>query len=267
MLGGGSLHPYRPIWDPDAHGVVCLLSVLRSGSRHQMPKNATDVARALAETARTINSPRTLAETLDAIVHAAQVSVPGFDHVGISIVHGKDKIETKAATGQLVWELDGLQYRLMEGPCVEAMFEEPIVSAPNLRHEQRWPRYVPEAVQHGVRAQLGYRLYVDGQTMGGLNFYSTVSDTLDDGACEVGELFAVHATVALGRAMEEDTLNIALTTRGLIGQAVGLTMARFEISSARAFQYLVRASSTSNIKVRDIAEEVVNQANARYDSE
>lgn len=231
-----------------------------------MPKNATDVARALAETARTINSPRTLAETLDAIVHAAQVSVPGFDHVGISIVHGKDTIETKAATGQLVWELDDLQYRLMEGPCVEAMFVEPIVSS------QPAPRAAlaalrTQAVQHGVRAQLGYRLYVDSQTMGGLNFYSTVSDTLDDGACEVGELFAVHATVALGRALEEDTLNIALTTRGLIGQAVGLTMARFEITSARAFQYLVRASSTSTIKVRDIAEEVVSQANARYDPE
>lgn len=230
-----------------------------------MTHSDTEVARALADAARTINSPRTLGETLDAIVHAARVSVPGFDHVGISIVHGKDQIETKAATSQLVWELDGVQYRLMEGPCVSAMFEEPIVSVPALRHEQRWPRYVPEALQHGVRAQLGYRLYLDGHTMGGLNFYSTESDTVPDGACEVGELFAVHATVALGRAMEQDTLNIALTTRGLIGQAVGLTMARFEIPSARAFQYLVRASSTSNIKVRDIAEEVVSQANARYE--
>ena len=229
-----------------------------------MSTPTNDVARALADASRTINSPRTLGDTLDAIVHAAKASVPGFEHVGISIVHGKDRIETKAATGQLVWELDDLQYSLMEGPCVSALFDAPTVTAPHLRHEQRWPRYVPEAVRHGVRSQMGYRLYVDGHTMGGLNFYSTESDTLEDGACEVGELFAIHATVALGRAMEEDNLNLALTTRGLIGQAVGLTMARFEISSDRAFQFLVRASSTSNIKLRDIAEEVVNEANARY---
>ena len=232
-----------------------------------MPPLATDVARALAESSRLINAPRSLEETLDAIVHAAKASVPGFEHVGISIVHGKDKIETKAATSQLVWELDDLQYELLEGPCVAALFEEPTVSVPNLRHDQRWPRYVPEAVRHGVRSQMGYRLYVEGRTMGGLNFYSTESDTLQEDACEVGELFAVHATVALGRAIEADGLNVALTTRGLIGQAVGLTMARFEISSDRAFQFLVRASSTSNIKLRDIAEELVSQANARYDGE
>ena len=229
-----------------------------------MPQPATDVARALAETTRTINSPRTLGETLDAIVHAARASVPGFEHVGISMVHGRDRMETKAATSQLVWELDALQYTLGEGPCVSAMSENTTVSAPNLRHDQRWPRYVPGAVDHGVRSQLGFGLYVEGHTMGGLNFYSTESDTLHEGATEIGELFAVHATVALGRAMEEDNLNIALTTRGVIGQAVGLTMARFELSSDRAFQYLARASSSGNIKLRDIAEEVVNQANAQY---
>lgn len=224
---------------------------------------STEVARALADAARSINSPHTMKETLEAIVHAARVSVPGFDHVGLSIVHGEDKIETKAATSQLVWQLDDLQYTLMEGPCVSALSEK-TVSAPNLRHEQRWPRYVPRAVEQGVRSQLGYRLYADDHTLGLLNFYSTEADTLQDGASEIGELFATHATVALGRAIEEDTLNLALTTRGLIGQAVGLTMARFQIPDERAFQFLVRTSSTSNIKVRDVAQEVVDQANAAY---
>ena len=79
-----------------------------------------------------------LEETPDAIVDAAKASVPRFDHVGISFVHDKDHIETKATTSQLVWELDGLQYKLMEGPCVAAMFEAATVSAPNLRHDQRW---------------------------------------------------------------------------------------------------------------------------------
>src|SRR5829696_6517313 len=99
-----------------------------------MSSSSIDMARALAEAARTINSPRTLEETLDAIVHAARASVPGFDHVGISILHGKDKIETKAATGQLVWELDDVQYNLMEGPCVDSLRDEPTVTAPDLRH-------------------------------------------------------------------------------------------------------------------------------------
>jgi GAF domain-containing protein len=199
-------------------------------------------------------------------VHSARASVPGFDHVGISIVHGKDRIETKAATSQLVWDLDKVQYSLGEGPCYASLTDTPTVCAEHLRHDQRWPRYVPEAANQGVRSQLAYRLYVDDHTLGGLNFYSTESDTLEEGAFEIGELFARHATVALSRAIEEDNLNLALTTRGLIGQAVGLTMARFQIDSDRAFQFLVRASSTSNIKLRDIADEVVSQANGKYNS-
>jgi hypothetical protein len=261
LWGEGCNSP--PIWDQTLSSSAFRV-LFESGSRHAMSQPLTDLARALADAARTINSPRTVEETLDAIVHAAQASVPGFDQAGISVVHGRDKIETKAATSQLVWELDDLQYTLMEGPCVSALLEKPVVSAPNLRHDQRWPHYVPRAVEYGVRSQLGYRLYADDHTLGLLNFYSTESDALHDGACEIGELFATHATVALGRAIEEDNLNLALTTRGLIGQAVGLTMSRFQIPSDRAFQFLVRASSTSNIKVRDLAAAVVDEANAAY---
>lgn len=228
-----------------------------------MSSSSTDIARSLAEAAVSISAPRTLEETLDAIVHAARTSVPGFDHVGISIV-SHDRIETKAATSQLVWELDDVQYTLQEGPCVDSIRKEPLMSAPHLRDDDRWPRYVPQAVERGVRSQLAYRLYVEEHTMGGLNFYSTESDTLQPGAGELGEVFAAHATIALGHAVDVDNLTTALTTRGVIGQAIGLTMARFQISSDRAMQFLVRASSTSNIKLREIAEEVVNEAERQF---
>jgi hypothetical protein len=56
-----------------------------------MAPSSTDIARSLAEAARSISASHQLEETLDAIVSAARTSVPGFDHVGISIVH-KDRI-------------------------------------------------------------------------------------------------------------------------------------------------------------------------------
>jgi GAF domain-containing protein len=229
-----------------------------------MSRSSTDVARALAETALNINAHRSLDETLDAIVQSARVSVPGFDHVGISVLHGKGDVETKAATGQLVWDLDAVQYDLDQGPCLDSLRKAPTVNVERIRDDPRWPEYAPRAADRGVRSQLAYRLYQGDHILGGLNLYSTESDTVHEGACEIGELFAMHATVALGRAMEEDNLNEALTTRGTIAKAIGLTMGRYQIDSDRAFQFLIRASSTSNIKLRDIAEEVVNQADAEY---
>jgi GAF domain-containing protein len=222
-----------------------------------------DIARALAEASRLLHVPNTLEETLDAIAKAAVASVPGFDNVGVSIVHRDGKVETVAATGQLVWELDSLQYELGEGPCVTALREAPMVVAENIRHDQRWPRYVPKAAQMGLRAQAGFQLYVEEETLGGLNFYSTQSEEIDPDALTIGELFGTHAALALGRARRESQLNEAIGTRSIIGTAIGLLMERYELNHERAFQFLVRASSTSNIKLRDIAQELVDQADQR----
>jgi len=43
-----------------------------------------------------------------------------------------------------------------------------------------------------------------------------------------------------------------------------MVMERYQISEERAFQFLVRVSSTSNIKLRDIAQELIDTANTKY---
>jgi GAF domain-containing protein len=222
-----------------------------------------DIADALAVSARHIITPRDLDTTLDVIVQTAQRSLPGMEHVGISIAHHRGKIETKAATDQLVWELDSLQYDLNEGPCLHAIEAERVVRVEHAHHEQRWPRYIPRAVEFGVRSQLGIRLYVEEETLGGLNMYSTSHDTIDPEVEHLAELFAAHAALALGRARREDTLNTALFTRKMIGQAIGILMERYDLDEERAFQYLTRVSQHSNIKLRDVAHEIVEQRNDR----
>lgn len=224
-----------------------------------------DIAAALARAAREINAPPDLPTTLDAIVHTAQRSLPGIDHVGISVAQRDGRIETKAGTDQLVWDLDQLQYDLGEGPCWEAITADPVVRVDHLRHEQRWPNYVPHAVRRGLRAQLGLRLYADDKTLGGLNLYCTTSDTIDPDVEHLAELFAVHAALALGRSRREHALNTALQTRKVIGQALGIIMERFDVDEDRAFEYLTRVSQHSNVKIRDVAQALVDQRNLRND--
>lgn len=223
-----------------------------------------DIGHAVTEAARTINQCRTLADTLQAIADVARDSLPGFDQVGISTIHSGGKVRTEAATGDLVHQLDDLQYSLGEGPCVETLREAQVVSAPRIRDDHRWPRYVPRAVALGLRSQLAVRLYLDETgAMGGLNLYSTTSDDVDPDTEDVADLFATHAAIALGHARERETLNQALQSRTTIGQAIGILMERYSMNDDRAFAFLVRASSHSNLKLRDIAQELVDQANAR----
>jgi len=224
----------------------------------------TEVATVLTEAAKTIDHPASLDETLDAVVHAARDTIPGFEHVGISIIHRNGRIETKAGTDQLVWELDELQYSINQGPCVDAMMSEPIMYLEDARHDHRWPDYLPKAVKKGLRAQLALRLYNDEETLGGLNMYRTASAGISPEAIQFAELFATHASIALGRKRFEHQLAEAVASRQVIGTAIGILMQRYQITEDRAFQFLVRTSKTSNQKVRVIAQELIDSSNDRF---
>jgi GAF domain-containing protein len=235
-------------------------------SDHTHADDAFDLPTVLADAARTINRPRSVEETLEAIAYAARSSIPGFDAVGISLMHADGKIETKAATGELVLRLDSLQYGLDEGPCVSSLREEPVLVVDHVSHQQRWPRFVPEAVKLGLRSQMALRLYVDDAgTMGGINLYSTSSETIDKDAPPAAQIFAAQAAVALGRAQEVDQLNDALRSRQQIGTALGIIIERYQLDEQAAFNFLARLSSHSNTKLRDIAARVVEDATEARD--
>ncbi|CUR58833.1 hypothetical protein NOCA1160081 [metagenome] len=117
-----------------------------------MPSDLT-VANQLARASESINDRGTFDETLDAIVHATHASLPEFGHISISVRNGSGRFETSAGTDQLAWELDSVQYDLGEGPCVQAIEAEPVIVVPYLRHDQRWPRYVPAAALRGCAAR------------------------------------------------------------------------------------------------------------------
>lgn len=73
----------------------------------------------------------------------------------------------------------------------------------------------------------------------------------------MAELFAAHASIALGRSRREEQLNAALFTCKVIGQATGILMERHELDEDGAFAYLTRVSSHTNVKLREVAREIV----------
>lgn len=218
-----------------------------------------DISAALLRVTREMNEPRELQATLDIIVETAAHSLPGIDHVGITITGKNDTMETRAGSDAFVWELDELQYELHEGPCVHAMTVEPVTTVEWARREPRWPRFMPLAVAKGLRSQMGMRLYTEKETFGGLNMYSTSSDTIDPDSMHMAELYAAHAALALGHARREEQLSTALVTRKVIGQAIGILMERHELDDDGAFAYLTKVSSHTNVKLRTVAQEIVAQ--------
>jgi GAF domain-containing protein len=219
------------------------------------------LAHSLHEATLEVHKKRTVEELLEGIVHVAQAVIPGIDHVGVSLSTADGGLETKAATDKLVRDLDEIQYDVGEGPCVYAIGSAAVVRVNDARHDKRWPLFMPRALRLGLRAQLGVRMFADEQVLGGLNLYSTSVDVISDEALDIAEMFATQAAIALGRTRRETQLNQALATRGTIGVAVGIVMERFRLDQRGAFAYLSRVSSTSNIKLREIAANLVDEVN------
>lgn len=219
------------------------------------------VNEAFARAAKEIHAASGTQETLEAIVRSARESLPDIDHVGLSVGFSDGRLETLAATDEQVLVFDKMQYDSGEGPCMYAMEAETIVRIEDARHEQRWPRFIQTAVTAGLRSALGMRLHNDDVEMAALNMYSTSSDTLHPDLELYAELFATYASLALGRARREDQLNQALVSRRLIGQATGIVMERYSVDETQAFRYLTRISNDTNVKLRDLAADLVSEAN------
>jgi AmiR/NasT family two-component response regulator len=73
-----------------------------------------------------------------------------------------------------------------------------------------------------------------------------------------GLAFAAQAAVALHSAQHEQHLRAAMATRNLIGQAQGILMERYKVTAEQAFAVLARASQESNVKLRDVAQRLID---------
>lgn len=210
--------------------------------------------------ARALNAPYDRERQLEVLLEVAVASMPEIDHAGISIAHADGRVETIAASDEMVHRLDAVQYELGEGPCLHAIEGEPVVVVQHASQDQRWPAFMARAVELGLRSQMGLRLYLDEKVRGGLNLYSTTSDVIDSETEQLAELFAAQAALALGRRRVEDDLNAALSSRTVIGVAMGILMERYGVDRDGAFAYLTRLASTSETKLRLVAEALVEAA-------
>jgi hypothetical protein len=198
-------------------------------------------------------------DTLARITHAARDTVPGADYASISVRRPDGRLETLAPTSPLVATADLLQNELHEGPCYDVVTDEQEMYAENLATDTRWPTYGRRASELGLCSQLAMRLHTEPGTAVGLNLYSRETFAFDD-AHQVAEIFVSHAKVALGYAHEVEGLRAAVSTRTIIGTAVGIVMERYTLNDERAFEFLIRVSQRSNIKLRDVASGIVAAA-------
>ncbi len=203
---------------------------------------------------------------LDRTVRVAVATIDSADSASLTLVTGRGRARTPAYSDELARRVDGLQYEVGEGPCLDvATTTAPAAGSGDIAHSSLWPVFGPRAAAEGVGAVLavglthGQERLAGGPPYGALNLYSVREYAFTESDRDTAILLASFAGVAIAAASgsaEAADLHRAIETRDVIGQAKGILMARHGLDSEMAFDVLRRASSHLNVKLRRVAEHV-----------
>ncbi len=219
-----------------------------------------EVAETFARVARTLAEEHDdLQGALEKIVQLAVESLDACEFAGVSLVE-KGKITSPASSDEVPRKVDKIQTETGEGPCVDAIKEHEVFQTGDLRNEKRWPQFSIRAHEAtGICSILSIRLFVEEDTMGALNLYSTAADAFDDSDVALASVFGAHASVAISATRRQQDLEQKAQTRDVIGRAKGILMARSGVTDEKAFEMLKSASQRMNVKLRDVAARLAEQ--------
>jgi GAF domain-containing protein len=210
---------------------------------------------AIAESLRDLQDTDSIA--LDRLT-ATIVEVGGADLA--SITEGTAQGEpftTVAPTAPLMVELDELQYRLRQGPCVDAVYEDSVQVSEDVSHDARWPQWGPLAAERGVQSAIGVHLYAASEAFGALNLYYLHPQHFTADDLDIARVFGAHASTTLAQVRRSANLTRAIESHALVGRAQGILMHKYGIRPDQAFSVLRRVSQNENVKLSSVAAEVI----------
>jgi GAF domain-containing protein len=230
--------------------------------------NGDDVAAALHELSHLLVSEESVQTTLQRVVDLAAQTIEGCDAAGVTLDDRKGYL-TAAYTDERTLAVDRGQYELDEGPCLQAMRDMAIMRVTVDEAEDRWPEFSAGARANDICSFLAAPLVVRGDAIGALNLYSRSGDgfgVVDD---VLIALYGAQAAIALANATTYDgarrlseQLQEAINSRAVIEQAKGVLMHEHRFNADEAFQLLRRRSTTTNTKLRNVAQQIVDEVSA-----
>jgi GAF domain-containing protein len=229
------------------------------------PPELLTTFRALAEV---VYSGESYDSVYDALCRSAVEFVDGCDHASL-MLRRNGRIQSVGASDEVARKIDKLEISLGEGPCLDAIDEsEPDQHfCADLTEGSRWPTLATMILENTpIKGMAGFRIRQDGHKVGALNIFSDTPGALSDHSLDQAIMLTAFASVtlaALDRGEEATTLRRGLESNREIGKAMGLLMAMHDISDDQAFQMLSKVSQEMNIKLAQVAAQVIDHHRKR----
>jgi len=238
-----------------------------------MGEGILELAQELAEVSRLVEADD-VATTLGRFVSRVVKTVPDCEEASITVLagHRAEIVARYHETADPVAEparapLDQ-QMVDTDGPLYDSLTYGEPHRIGDLAADHRWPAFAAAAINAGYRSALLLPLPAVTGPAAAFSLFSAKVDAFGSTSYDIVLLFALHAGVAFdnvqlfndSRSLVEQ-LRTALATRTVIGQAQGVLMHRYGITSSVAFDVLKRASQDTNVKLRQLSNDLVDAHN------
>lgn len=227
LLLRGLSRAHRSAGHPANGGVACRGPVAQSLMR---PLKAADVrglidnrgalvdenaalSDVLSEFARTMVTDFPIQQILDRLVERI-VDVLPIDAAGVSLIPPGIRPRYIAASNESALRYERLQSNLGEGPCVLAFESGDAISIPDLRLDDRFPRFRADALSAGLAAVFTFPLAHGNTPLGALDLYRDAAGALSAAYLVVAQTLAdVASAYLLNAQARDDLINAAAVAR------------------------------------------------------
>jgi GAF domain-containing protein len=149
-----------------------------------------------------------------------------------------------------------------------------VVVVESTREQGPWPAFRRLAAEHGVLSTISLPMRAEHATVGAMNLYARRERAFTALHRDAAMAFAGQAAVVLANAQAywdahqmSARLGEAMKSRATIEQAKGILMGAQRCGPDEAFELLIRASQRENVKLREIARRIVDNAVRRSGDE
>jgi GAF domain-containing protein len=228
----------------------------------QVPE-AAEVATGLNELAALLLVVEDVEEALRHLARMAVVVIPDGPSCGITVVRNGTST-TAVYAGEIPASVHEAQYELGDGPGLAAMRARAPVVVQDLAAEDRWDGFPAAALKAGARGVYAHPLQIGDEVVGALCLYAQQRNMFPEPVQQVAVQFVEPAGVLLGGVLRRVSqaeligqMRAERASRTVIDQAIGIIMAQRRVGPGEARNVLRKISNDRNIKLRDVAAELV----------
>lgn len=184
---------------------------------------------------------------------------------GVMVESEEGTLSLVAASSRAAGALDLFELQAGQGPCYEAYADGAQILTGDLDTvRDRWPGFVPRALEAGFGAVAAFPLRLHGDRLGAMNLFRIRRGSFEEPDVSAAQALADMATIGLvshrrlaAAETRADQLQYALEARVLIEQAKGMLAHHHGVDPEEAFELLRHHARPRNMEVREVAGRLV----------